>query len=309
VIVHESREETLALGEFLRRRPPSRVVVETCAEAFRVADAALEAGHQVRVVPATLARALGVGARRTKTDRRDAAALSEVSAKVDLQSVHIPSQQSREQKAICGMRDALVSARTAVINNLKGWLRAQGIRIASGSSDTLPARVREVEELPDYVESQLIVLDALNCQIAEHDERIEAMAKSSQICQRLMTVPGVGPHTAVRFVATIDDLSRFKSAHKLESYFGLVPGEYSSSDKKRRLGITKAGSPQMRCLLVQAAWAARRARKRTAARSLQLWSAEIEKRRGKRIAVVALARKLAGILYALWRDGTTYQGT
>src|SRR5256885_1577514 len=88
-IVHESREETVALGEFLSRRPHSRVVFETCAEAFRLADVARQAGHEVRVVPATLVRSLGVGARRTKTDRRDAAALSEVSTRIDLYSVQI----------------------------------------------------------------------------------------------------------------------------------------------------------------------------------------------------------------------------
>ena len=131
-IVHESRQDTVELREFLSRGPKSRVVVETCAEAFAIADAARDAGHEVRVVSATLVKTLGVGARRTKIDRRDAQVLSEVSCRIDLPSVHVPSSQSRQVKSICGMRDALVSSRTQLINNLRGWLRGQGNRIRSG---------------------------------------------------------------------------------------------------------------------------------------------------------------------------------
>src|SRR4051794_725535 len=169
--MHESRQETLGLGEFLRSRPASRVVVETCVEAFRVADGALAAGHEVRVVPATLVRTLGVGARRTKTDRRDAQLLSEVSTRIDLPSVHIPSKQSRERKSICGMREVLVRTRTMLINNLRGWLRAQGLQIRRGATSTFARRVRECEELTEYVRSQLVVLDTVNEEIAAADKR------------------------------------------------------------------------------------------------------------------------------------------
>src|SRR5882672_734066 len=102
-ILVECRRPTATLGQYLAGRPPSRVVVETCAEAFAVADQAVLAGHQVRVVPATLVRSLGVGARRTKTDARDARVLSEVSCRIDLPSVHVPSALSRRRKSICGM--------------------------------------------------------------------------------------------------------------------------------------------------------------------------------------------------------------
>ena len=100
-IVHESRPETLALKEFLQGRPKSRVIVETCAEAFGIADAALALGHEVRVVSATLVRTLGVGARRTKTDRRDAQTLSEVSCRIDLPSVDVPCREARQRKTMC----------------------------------------------------------------------------------------------------------------------------------------------------------------------------------------------------------------
>jgi transposase len=288
-------------------RAKSRIVVETCSEAFGIADAALELGHEVRVVPATLVRSLGVGSRGQKTDRRDAQILSEVSCRIDLPSVHVPSREARQRKTMCGMREALVGARTKLINTVRGWLRADRRRPRSGEAHTFAARVRALyqdSKLPDYVERQLRTIDSLNQEIDEADRELAGTAKQDATCRRLMTVPGVGPSTAVRFVAALDDISRFDGAHTVESYLGLVPGQNSSSERQRRTGITKAGPQALRWCLVQAAWAARRTRVK---HPMQRWADEIEKRRGKRVAVLALARKLAGILYAIWRDGSTYQ--
>src|SRR5512146_1860041 len=99
-ITEERRVRTVGLAEYLARRPPSRVVMETCSESFTVAECARRAGHDVRIVPATLVRSLGVGARRTKTDRRDSQILSEVSCRIELPSVHMPSEASREAKRL-----------------------------------------------------------------------------------------------------------------------------------------------------------------------------------------------------------------
>jgi len=294
------------LKDFLRTRPPSRVVMETCAEAFGIADAALALGHEVRVVPATLVRTLGVGARRTKTDRRDAQALSEVSCRIDLPSVHVPSARSREWKTICGMRDALVSCRTKLINTVRGWLRGRGLRIRRGETTTFARRVRELESIPEHVESQLKAIESLCAEIKVADKRTASLAARDPVCQRLMTVPGVGPVTSLRFVAALDEVGRFPTAHRVESYLGLVPGESSSSESRQRLSITKAGQSGARWTLVQAAWSLRISCRSAGARPMQLWATEVEKRRGRRIATVALARKLAGILFALWRDGTTF---
>lgn len=310
-ILEERRHDTTQLREYLANRPKSRVVVETCAEAFRVADAALELGHEARVVSATLVRTLGVGARRTKTDQRDARVLSEVSTRIDLPSVHIPSERSRTRKTLCGMRDALVASRTKVINTIRGWLRGQGRRPRSGSTSTFTERVRLLlgDETPGFVQRQLRVIDALSKEIDEADAEVEKQAKADDTCARLMTVPGVGPTTALRFVAALDDVGRFESAHHVESYLGLVPGESSSSERQQRLSITKAGPGRLRWVLVQAAWSLRTRCRLPAAVPLQLWAHRIELRRGKRTATVALARKLAGILYALWRDGNVYDGS
>lgn len=307
-IVEEKRVATRKLGEYLRKYEASRVIVETSAEAFAVADAARAAGHEVRVVPATLARTLGVAARGIKTDRRDAQALSEVSCKIDLPSVHIPSDAARHRRSVCNARDALVQTRTKLVNTVKSQLRGKLVITGTRYTPLLPEKLRTVwvelaGEVPSHVEWLLVAIEALNEQIKAADKMMRELAKSEAVCTRLRTIPGVGPNTAVRFHAAIDDVTRFGSAHAVQSYLGMTPGENSSSARVRRTRLTKAGSPQMRFLLVQAAWTAIR----TAPNDPMVkWAKRIAERRGKAIAAVALARKLAGVMFAIWRDGTTY---
>lgn len=303
-IVEERRVSTRSLGRYLKGRAKSRVILESCTEAFGVADRALEHGHEVRVVAGKLVRSLGVGDRGIKTDVRDARTLSEVSCRINLPSVHIPSKVSRRRKTLCGMRESLVAARTQLVNCVRGWMRAQALGIRRGTPETFPDRVHAAStELPQYVSRLLETVSHLTGQIRAADKELKTLANEDPLIQRLMTVPGVGIVTAVRFVAAIDDVSRFANAHELESYLGLVPGEQSSSNRKHRTSITKAGPSDVRRVLVLSAWAARRQK---LAPPIVLWALEVEKRRGKKIATVALARKLAGIMYAVWRDGTTY---
>lgn len=307
-ILLEQKVATRSLGSFFKHQPHSRVVLETCAEAFRVADLALSSKHEVRVVPATLVRSLGVGARRIKTDRRDAQVLSEVSCRIDLPSVHVPTAVARQRRTMCGMREALVASRTALINTVRGWTRTQLLKVLPATSVTFPKRLRDAalaqpDGLPGHVERLLVVIDSLNEQIALAEQELKQLAEDDPICRKLMSVPGVGPVTSMRFVAAIDDVSRFSSAHAVESFLGLTPGENSSSDRKQRTGITKAGPAAVRGALVQAAWNLRRVRPLD---PISQWAANIELRRGKFVATVAVARKIAGILFALWRDGSLY---
>jgi transposase len=304
-VMEQRRVRTGDLPAYLQGRPTSRVIVETCSEAFWVADAAQAAGHEVRVVPASLAPTLGIGARRIKSDRRDAQVLSEVSCRIDLPSVHIPQPAARAAKTVCGMREGLVRSRTLLINTVRGWLRTQGRRLATGDVVSFGGRVRAAlgAALPGYVDRQLQLIEHLHAAIADADREVRALAAADPVARRLMTVPGVGPVTAVRFIAALDDRTRFTGAHAVESYVGLVPGQDSSGDRTRHLGITKAGSSAVRWCLVQAAHSAKRT---LPPGPLRDWVEAVEHRRGRPVAVVALARKLTGILYALWRDGTVY---
>jgi transposase len=308
-IVDERKVPTRRLPEVVKTWPESRIVMETAAEAFAIATAARQHGHEVRIVPATLVRTLGVGARGIKNDQRDARTLSEASCRIELPSVHIPSPASRELKSLCGTRDVLIASRTMMINNVRGWMRTQLWRLRSGSTATFPDRVRAQaaatnHQLPEHVERALQAIDMVNEQVKAADRQVRQIARDSEVCARLMSAPGVGPVTAVRFLATLDDVSRFRTAHSVQSYLGLTPGERSSSEVQHRTGITKAGASAARRTLIQAAWSALR----TAPKDpMVAWMNRIAARRGKFVAVVALARKLAGILYALWRDGTTYR--
>ena len=158
--------------------------------------------------------------------------------------------------------------------------------------------------LPTHIERQLVAIDALIAQVREANKQVRELAKSHEVCRRLMTVPGVGPVSALRFVAALDEQQRFSGAHAVESYLGLTPGESSSAERQQRTGITKAGAPALRKMLVQCAWAALR---KHPEEPMVRWALKIADRRNKFVAAIALARKLAGILYALWRDGTTYR--
>ncbi|MDP1859763.1 MAG: transposase [Gemmatimonadaceae bacterium] len=142
-------------------------------------------------------------------------------------------------------------------------------------------------------------------QIVVATDRIALFAASDPIAARLATAPGVGPVTARAFVATIDDITRFHSAHEIEACLGVVPSERSSGETRQLGRITNAGNGRMRWLPVEAAWQILRSTSPATA-ALRAWTLPIARRRGKRIAVVARARRRVGVRYALWRDGVPY---
>jgi transposase len=148
-------------------------------------------------------------------------------------------------------------------------------------------------------------MQRVNAPLAALEQHTATMAQGDEVVERWRTAPGVGPLTALSFVAPLDEVERFDNAHQVESSLGLVPREWSSGEQQQRGKITKQGSGRMRALLVGAAWRIL-CRKGTMGGKLRHWAERIASRRGKRVAVVALARRLAGILYALWRDGSVY---
>lgn len=311
-VVSEGKVETRTLRGFFGTLEKSRVVLETCSEAFTVAGYASSAGHEVSVVPSTLAPSLGVGHRGVKTDKRDAQNLSLASCRMDrLPGVHQPSALARDRRSMLTHRATLVAARTMLVNSVKGWARAQLLPALGGRTETFPERMRDLalaqpEGMPSYIERTLKALDALNEQIADADSELEELAERDEICAKLMTMPGVGPVTAMNFRAAVDDVTRFKNAHALQAYLGLTPGESSSGMKTNRLGVTKAGPAKTRTALVQAAWAAYRTRPHD---PMVQWARKLAEKKKAQVAITALARKMSGILYAMWRDGTTYSAT
>jgi transposase len=307
-IVGEWRWRTEKLIAFLQSRPPARVIVETCTEAFRVAALAQRAGHDGRVVAATLVRSLGVGHRGLKNDVRDARVLSEASCRMDLPSVHIPTAISQEVKAICGSREALIKTRTQLIGRVRGYVRARLGRVLRATPESLPKRVRKAlledpEGLPGHLDRVLVALETISEQLKDADSELRALAEADERMSRLMSVPGVGPVTSARFVAAVDDIRRFPTAASIASYVGLVPGENTTGFRTKRTGLTRAGAPQVRWALGQAAWSLYIRRKTD---PMVRWARQIAERRGVQVAIMALARKLAHVLYALWKHEVVY---
>jgi transposase len=182
------------------------------------------------------------------------------------------------------------------------------LRVPSGEAETFADRIAAMEipgELKSAVAPLLALFESLNAQIAFSDQAIAAATARDELVAKLRTAPGVGPVTAAAFRALVDDPARFRGAHQVESYIGLVPSEMSSGEKQRKGRITKTGNGRMRWLLVQAAHGILRS-KSLETLSLREWARRLEARRGRNVALVALARKLAGILFAMMRDGRQF---
>jgi len=297
-----------SFAKHLGGRARAREHIEASTESEWVARCIEGLGHEVIVADPNFAPMYAQRSRKVKTDRRDARALCEACELGAYRAAHRSSDGARERRAQVAVREALVRSRSKYISLARALLRQEGYRVRSGSSATFSQRAFELE-LPEHLRARIAPLCAmmaeLNKQISAIDKQLEKLVRSDALTQRLCTVPSVGTVTAVTFVAVLDEVARFGSAKEVRAYLGLVPREMSSGEQRVRGRITKAGNGRMRYLLVEAAWGVLRCDKQET-RALREWALRIAVRRGKRIAVVALARKLAGVLYAMWRDGTDF---
>lgn len=290
-------------------RPKARILIEASTESEWVARCLEELGHEVIVADPNYAPMYAHRSRRVKTDRRDAEALAIACQLGAYRRAHRSSDEQRHVRAVLSVREAMVRSRVRYISLIRALLRGQGYRVRSGATSSFVRRVEELElpvELKCDIAPLLMMIGEVNKQLERSEEQIEEIAQADEVVERLCTAPGVGVLTATAFVATVDEVERFDGAHQLESYLGLVPGEWSSAEKQRRGAITKVGCGRTRWLLVEAAWSILHQKKPEGAK-LRVWAERIAARRGKRVAAVALARRLAGILYAMWRDGSSYQ--
>lgn len=297
-----------ALTHLLGGQVPARLLLEAGTESEWVAQHLEGLGHEVIVADPNFAPMYATRQRAVKTDRRDARSLAEACRLGAYRVVHRRSARQQAVSAELAVRESLVRTRTRTINLLRALLRQQGLRLPSGDADQVLPRLARVELPPPLAATLgpvLHLLRPLQAELRAADARVAALAASDPAARHLDLVPGIGPVTAAAFVAALDDVTRFRSAHQVEAYLGLSPRERSSGERQQRGAITKQGNTRVRWLLVEAAWRVRRSR-HPAHAPLRAWAARIEARRGRRIAVVALARRLAGILYALWRDGSPY---
>ena len=251
----------------------------------------------------------GHRSRRIKTDRRDVAALTDACQHGTYRLAHRRSARQHEVQCRLNVRSELTQARTRAISLARSITRAAGLRIRSGRTETFLVRLAALD-MPASMKSTLSplrsVIEILDDELLNADEQFEALVAADPMVKRLTTLPGIGPITASAFVAALDVVSRFDRAAQVTSYLGLVPQEYSSGEKQRRGRIVRSAHPHLQSLLVQAAWRVWRVSDpRT--EQFRTWAQAIARRRGKKVAMVALARRLARTLFAMWRDQADYQ--
>jgi transposase len=251
-----------------------------------------------------------------KTDRRDTGAI--LRSGTDERVVPVPVK-SVEQQTIVSLhriRAALMKTRTARLNTVRGLLREFGVTIAEGAERVKPALVEALSQAPSPVPEALhAALLAMMAEASELEERtcdverqLKALAQAVPLVERLETIPGVGLLNATAFSAMVGNFPRFKSGRRFASSLGLTPKE-SSSGKRRWLGsISKAGDPYLRTLLIGGARSMLLSAHRTKRpHYLQAWALEVEKRRGRNRAAVAVANKLARIIWAVATRGEPFK--
>lgn len=292
-------------ARFLAEQPPAMVVMEACGMAHHWGREARGRGHTVRLLPPRDVRPY---VRGNKTDRSDASGILEANRNEAIRPVPV---KSLEQHALAGlhrMRASWVATRTARLNTIRGLLRELGMTIPAGARQVVPRVWEFVSDaesgLPDSLRPVLAeaareVAD-LEKRIQQVEAQLEGMARESSLVHRLRTIPGVGLLTATAIVAAVGDLKRFPTARHFASSLGLTPRETSTGNVRRLGRITKRGDPYLRMLLIHGARSVlHHAKRSTRQDRLRAWALAQERARGHNKAAVAVANKLARIVWAV----------
>lgn len=244
-----------------------------------------------------------------KTDRRDAELIARAMRAGLYRAVHVKSEASHRLRLALTGRQTLLRQARQLQGKIRGDLKPFGVKIGKVGSGGFAARVTaRLADRPDLwalIEPLLEMRAELLRRVRSYDVQLRRMAREDPVCRRLMTVPGVGPLTALAFRAAVDRPERFRSVRAAPAAFGLTPRIDDSGEREHRGAITKAGDGLVRCLLFEAANALLLRTRRWCA--LKRWGMALAKRRGLNRARVAVARRLAIILLAMWRDGTDFR--
>jgi transposase len=244
--------------------------------------------------------------RKQKTDRQDAQLILKLMLKDDFPQIWVPSWENRDLRQLLWHRHRMVQARTRIMNQLQAVALNEGLRCKKRLWREAGREQLEAFRLAPWASRRrrdlLELLDRLNPTITDLTQTIEQEAEKCPEAQRLMTHPGVGPLTALAFVLIIGRAERFQCGKQVASYLGLVPLEESSGNRRRLGHITKQGNALLRFLLVEAA--------QVSVRSIPEWRNKyfhLMMRRGRKIAKVAMARRLAVQMFWMWRKGWDYE--
>ena len=246
-----------------------------------------------------------------KTDRNDARGIAQMIRVGLYRPVHVKTLRSQKLRMLLTHRKLLQSKAIAVDNDLRGTLRNFGLKVGMVGAARFEARIKElVENLPDLaamVEPLLVVRRVLREQMGVLHRRVLTVVRDDEVCRRLMTVPGVGPVVALTYRATVDVPARFRKSKSVGAVFGLTCSRDQSGERDRPGAISRCGDEMMRAMLYEAAQSM--LVRSTRWSWLKAWAMQIAKRRGKKKAIVALARRLAVIMHRIWVDGTEFRWT
>jgi transposase len=271
---------------------------------------ALEAlGFKVICLEAFHARQ-AMKAQRNKTDRHDARGIAHLVRSGWFRSVHIKSDESYRLRFLLSQRSTMVRKRVDVENSIRQSLKVFGLRMGLCNKSGFEARARELvggdPVLSGLVEAMLRVRTVLLAEITRLHKLVLAIVFKDELCRRFMAIPGVGPITALLFKATIDDPARFKNAKLVGAYFGLTPKRWQSGETIDRQGrISKMGDKDVRRCLFEAAHIL--LTKYRGATAIKTWGQKLAKTKGHHKATVAVARRIAMVMWAMWRDGTVFE--
>ncbi len=309
VMVRRVRREQLlkVIGEL----DPCLIGIEASTGAFYWQRQFEKLGHTVRIMAPQYVKPF---VRRQKNDTNDAEAICTAVQQRNMRFVPKKTLEQQDIQALHRARQRSVNHRTALISQMRGLLLDRGIAIAVSATRArqlipkiLAATNDEVTVLVKEIVSSLYAfMLQIDERIRVFDRKIDAIFKSSEVCQRIAKIRGIGPKTATAMVAAIGDGSDFKNGRHLAAWLGLVPRQHSSGDRRVMMGISKRGSQHLRTLLVHGA----RAVVRTAVRktdSRSLWVNELRQRRGYNRATVAVANKNARVIWAVLTSGEPYR--
>lgn len=267
-----------------------------------------EIGHKIEVIDPRQAKA--VTQTKKKTDKIDAIKLAQLARTGWYVRVHRKSGYSRDIRTYLTARMNLVRSAGSLSNSILGLLKAHGIRLTKSSNskgfaeEVLLAIKEQSEILQAAINPLLEAWQLLHKQEQAMYRELKKFLKNNELISRLMTVPGVGIATAAAFASTIDNSSRFKSTDRVASYLGLVPSIYQSGEMEYRGRITKQGDPLLRWLLVESATVL--LTRVSSSFPLRTWGMKIAEQKGFAKARVAVARKLACLLFSLWKKNAVF---
>lgn len=309
--VHKVQTKLSSLEEFFSEVPKgTRVVMEAGTHSPWV-SALLERLEMDVIVANPNQAGRAILANGGKTDKLDATLLASfgISAPQLLRPIQHRSLEAQQHLSIIRARDGLVGMRTQAINMTRGLVKSTGNRLPSCSADAFAHTVRNA--IPDGLKPALLpvlkTIEHLTKQIRRYDKKIEALCKHYEETELLQAIPGVGPITALAFVLTLEDPRRFKRSRSVGAFVGLVARSHESGASSPQLRITKAGDKYLRRLLVGAAQYIMSSNGPDG--DLQRFGLRLAARggkRGKKQAVVAVARKLAVLMHRLWSRGEVY---